>query len=329
MIRFGIIGTNFVSDWMAEAIGMTEGAEIAAVYSRGTETGNAFASKHGIPRVFTDFEEFIHWNGIDAVYIASPNFAHCGQAVAAMGAGKHVLCEKAIATNCSEFERMRKAARENQVILMEAMRPVHDPSCRILMEAMDTIGPVRRACIEYCQYSSRYDKFREGVILNAFNPEYSNAAIMDIGVYCIHYCARLFGMPDRIHAESSFLHNGMEGCGILLLNYGQMQVEIVYSKITESAFPSVIQGENGTLTIDRLSKPTKVMRIGRDGDQKDLGYLPSENNMVHEVMDFMELIRRGEWDHEYLKYSQITMKIMDEARRQTGIVFPVERDGCL
>lgn len=326
MIRFGIIGTNFVSDWMTEAIGMTEGAVAAAVYSRKEETGKAFAEKHGIDRVFTDFEEFIHWDGIDVVYIASPNFAHCRQAVAAMNSGKHVLCEKAIATNSGEFEKMREAARNNQVILMEAMRPVHDPSCRILMDAMSAIGPVRRACIEYCQYSSRYDKFKEGVILNAFNPEYSNAAIMDIGVYCIHYCVRLFGMPDRIHAESSFLHNGMEGCGILLMNYGQMQVEIVYSKITESAFPSVIQGENGTLTIDRLSKPTKVMKIARDGAQTDLGYLPSENNMVHEVMDFMELIRQGDWDHEYLKYSEITMKIMDEARRQTGIVFPVERE---
>ncbi len=325
MIRFGIVGTNFVSDWMTEAIGMTEGAVAAAVYSRKEETGKAFAAKHGIDRIFTDFEEFIHWDGIDAVYIASPNFAHCRQAVAAMNSGKHVLCEKAIATNSGEFEKMREAARNNRVILMEAMRPVHDPSCRILMDSMNTIGPVRRACIEYCQYSSRYDKFKEGVILNAFNPEYSNAAIMDIGVYCIHYCARLFGMPDRIHAESSFLHNGMEGCGILLMNYGQMQVEIVYSKITESAFPSVIQGENGTLTIDRLSKPTKVMKIARDGVQTDLGYLPSENNMVHEVMDFMELIRRGEWNHEYLKYSEITMKIMDEARRQTGIVFPVEK----
>ena len=326
MIRFGIVGTNFVSDWMTEAIGMIRGAVAAAVYSRKKETGKAFAEKHGIDRVFTDFEEFIHWDGIDAVYIASPNFAHCKQAVAAMNSGKHVLCEKAIATNFGEFEKMREAAGNNQVILMEAMRPVHDPSCRILMDAMNTIGPVRRACIEYCQYSSRYDKFKEGVILNAFNPEYSNAAIMDIGVYCIHYCVRLFGMPDRIHAESSFLHNGMEGCGILLMNYGQMQVEVVYSKITESAFPSVIQGENGTLTIDRLSKPTKVMKIARDGTQTDLDYLSSENNMVHEVMDFMELIRQGDWDHEYLKYSEITMKIMDEARRQTGIVFPVEKE---
>lgn len=321
MIRFGIIGTNFVSDWMAEAIRMTEGVESGAVYSRKEETGKAFAKKHDIPSVYTDFDAFIHSDRIDAVYVASPNAVHCRQAVAAMKAGKHVLCEKAIATDSREFLQMKEVAMENQVILMEAMRPVHDTSCKILMDQMSQIGTIRRVCMEYCQYSSRYDQFKEGVILNAFNPEYSNAAIMDIGVYCIHYCARLFGMPDKIHAESTFLYNGMEGCGILLLNYGQMQVEIVYSKITESAFPSIIQGEDAALTIDRLSRPTKMTKIYRDGRQEDLGYVPSENNMVYEVADFRDLIRAGEWNHDYLKYSEIAMAIMDEARRQTGIVF--------
>ena len=326
MIRFGIIGTNFVSDWMAEAIQMTEGVELSAVYSRGSKTGNVFASHHHIPYVYTDFEAFIHSDKIDAVYVASPNVAHCGQAVEAMNAGKHVLCEKAIATNSKEFLQMKAAAEKNNVILMEAMRPVHDISCQIVLEQMKQIGTIRRACIEYCQYSSRYDKFKEGVILHAFDPEYSNAAIMDIGVYCVHYCARLFGMPDKIHAESTFLHNGMEGCGILLLNYGQMQVEIVYSKITQSALPSIIHGEDASVTIDCLSKPTKVMKIYRDGRQEDLGYVPVTNNMVHEVADFRDIIAAGRWDHEYLKYSEITMAVMDEARRQTGIVFPVEQN---
>lgn len=324
MLRMGMIGTNFVSDWMAEAIRKTEGVELAAVYSRTQEKGDVFAKKHGIAAVYTDFETFIHSDKIDAVYVASPNAAHCEQAIRAMDAGKHVLCEKAIATNSKEFLQMKEASRRNQVILMEAMRPVHDPSCRILQEQMTKIGTIRRACIEYCQYSSRYDKFKEGTILHAFDPQYSNAAIMDIGVYCIHYCARLFGRPNKIHAESTFLHNGMEGCGILLLNYGEMQVEIVYSKITQSALPSIIQGEDASLTIDCLSKPTKVTKIYRDGTQEDLGYMPDENNMIHEVADFRDLVSVGEWNHEYLKYSEITMEVMDEARKQTGIVFPVE-----
>ncbi|MDY3250475.1 MAG: Gfo/Idh/MocA family oxidoreductase [Candidatus Choladocola sp.] len=325
MLRTGIVGTNFVSGWMAEALEQTEGITAAAVFSRKQETGAAFAEKYGIPLVFTDFDEFIHSDEIDAVYIASPNFAHCQQAVAAMDAGKHVLCEKIIATNMSEFQQMKEAAIRNKVVLLEAMRPVHDPACQILLDQMPEIGPIRRATIEYCQYSSRYDKFKDGIILNAFNPEFSNAAIMDIGVYCVHFCVRLFGMPEKIHAESSFLRNGMEGCGILLMNYGSMQVEIVYSKITESAFPSIIQGENGTLTVDKLSTPKKLTRIGRDGTTELLPYSPAENNMVYELAVFRDLAAEGKWNHEYLAFSEMTMKIIDEARHQTGIVFPADR----
>ena len=145
MVRFGMIGTNFVSDWMAEAIQMTEGVELGAVYSRAQETGEAFAKKHGIPCVYTDFEAFIHSDVIDAVYVASPNVAHCRQAVAAMNEGKHVLCEKAIATNSKEFHQMKAAAEKNNVILMEAMRPVHDTSCQIMLDQMSQIGTIRRA----------------------------------------------------------------------------------------------------------------------------------------------------------------------------------------
>lgn len=324
-MRIGIVGTNFVSGWMAEAIRMTDGVEASAVFSRKQETGESFAEKNGGMEVFTDFEDFLHSGLVDAVYIASPNAVHCGQAVAAMDAGKHVLCEKVIATNEKEFARMKEAAFRNKVVLMEAVRPVHDPACALLLEHMPEIGPVRRAAIEYCQYSSRYDKFKEGVILNAFNPEYSNAAIMDIGVYCVHFCTRLFGMPEKIHAESSFLHNGMEGSGVLLLDYGSMQAEIVYSKITESVFPSVIQGEDGTLTVDKLSAPSCVMKYGRKGGAEKLPYDPAPNNMVYELADFRRLVEEGRWDHEFLQYSEMTMKILDEARRQTGIVFPSER----
>lgn len=325
MLKIGIVGTNFVSGWMAEAIRMTPGVEAAAVCSRKQETGEAFAGANGGMEVFTDFEEFIHSELVDAVYIASPNVAHCRQAVVAMDAGKHVLCEKVIATNLKEFDQMKEAAFRNRVVLMEAVRPVHDPACGLLLSHMGEIGPVRRATIEYCQYSSRYDKFKEGTILNAFNPEFSNAAIMDIGVYCVHFCTRLFGMPEKIHAESSFLHNGMEGSGILLLDYGTMQAEIVYSKITESVFPSVIQGEDGTLTVDKLSVPTCVMKYDRKNGPSRLPYDPSPNNMVYELADFRDLVEENRYDHEYLPYSEMTMKILDEARRQTGIVFPAER----
>ncbi len=323
-LRIGVVGTNFVSDWLVEAAALLPQVTVTAVYSRGQATGDAFAQKHGIPSVFTDYEAFLADGAVDAVYIASPNFVHCAQAVAAAQAKKHILCEKVIATNSREFGRMRAAAAENGVVLLEAMRPVYDPALEVLRQALPLIGPLRRVTLEYCQYSSRYDKFLAGQVLNAFDPTLSNAAIMDIGVYCIAVCAHLFGAPKAMRAASSFLHNGFEGCGQLLLEYEGFQANISYSKISESIAPSVIQGEKGSLTIDKISMPGQIWFHPYKGEPRRLDYAPQENNMVHELAEFVRLAGAGAVEHPGLVTSAIQMVVIDEARRQTGIVFPAD-----
>lgn len=82
----------------------------------------AFAQKHGAGSWCTDLEELAEADDVDAVYIASPNSLHCGQAIQMMRHGKHVLCEKAAASNSRELEGMLAAARENRVVFLEAMR---------------------------------------------------------------------------------------------------------------------------------------------------------------------------------------------------------------
>ena len=90
VLKIGMIGTNFISDDFCEAAAQVPGAELFAVYSRKQETGDAFAAKHNIPRVYTDYDEFLD-SGLDAVYVASPNFAHCSQTLKALDHKKHVL----------------------------------------------------------------------------------------------------------------------------------------------------------------------------------------------------------------------------------------------
>ncbi|MBQ7312200.1 MAG: Gfo/Idh/MocA family oxidoreductase, partial [Clostridia bacterium] len=211
-LKLGIIGTNFVVDWLCDAVDSSEGIVNHAVYSRTSERGNEFAAKHSIPNVYTDMEEFLS-SDIDAVYIASPNFLHGPQAIAAMNHGKHVLVEKPAALSAAEFDEMLACAKANNVVLIEAMRPAHDEALADIREAMTDIGPIRRAVLEFCQYSSRYDKFRAGEVMNAFNPALGNAAVMDIGVYALEVCVLLFGAPKEIISRSVILENGFEGMG--------------------------------------------------------------------------------------------------------------------
>lgn len=325
-IKIGIIGTNFISDDFCNAAVKVPGAVLRAVYSRKEETGAAFAERHSIPEVFTDYKKFLS-SDIDAVYVASPNFIHCSQTIMALEHKKHVLCEKVMAVNEAEVRSMIDCARRNQVVLLEAMRPDFDPAFDIVEQNLNRIGRLRRATFEFCQYSSRYDKFREGIVMNAFDPTLGNAAVMDIGVYCIHSLVRLFGMPQEIQAFSTKLSNDFDGSGIVLMKYETMIAEAVYSKISVSVNPSVIQGEDGSILIDYISKPEKICLQLREGardtlegaGREILPFIPADNNMIYEIQEFIKLINENNIAHKYLQYSLDTIRVIDEVRRQTCI----------
>ncbi|MBQ3179237.1 MAG: Gfo/Idh/MocA family oxidoreductase [Clostridia bacterium] len=325
-LKIGVIGSNFVSDWLCQAVQETGEFTLAAMYSRKQETGEAFAAKYSIPLVYTDMEAFLS-SDLDAVYIATPNFCHAPQAIDALKHGKHVLCEKPIATSLAEWREMEKAAVDNDRVLLEAMRPAFDPAIRTVKENLPKLGTIRRAVFEYCQYSSRYDKFKAGEILNAFNPALGNAAIMDIGVYAVHVCAMLFGRPLSVSSQSVMLCNGMEGMGTIIMPYegetaGEgFQAQVVYAKIIDSVNPSVITGENGSILIDKLSQPGLVTLKLRGQDSQVLFTKETDNNMIYQVRAFAELIRNHDIDHAYKKVSAIEMEILDAVREQNGIVF--------
>ena len=89
--------------------------------------------------MYTDYELFLE-SDLDAVYIATPTYAHCPQTLKALEHGKHVLCEKIMAVNANEAEQMIECAKKNQVILLEAMRPAFDPAYQLIMENLPKIG---------------------------------------------------------------------------------------------------------------------------------------------------------------------------------------------
>lgn len=196
-VRFGVVGTNFITDWVIAGARLDERFELVAVYSRKQETADAFAAKHQIPYTFISLEEMAKSPLIDAVYIASPNFLHAEQSILCMKHGKHVLCEKPFASNAWEVRGMIAASAKYDVTLMEAMKPTLTPNFRSVRENLGRLGTIRRYFSCYCQYSSRYDKFKEGVVLNAFRPELSNGAMMDIGIYTVYPMVVLFGRPKR------------------------------------------------------------------------------------------------------------------------------------
>ena len=316
--RFAVVGTNFISDNFVDAANASGVAEISAVFSRKFDTGRHFAEKHGINKVYTDYGEMLSDGNIDAIYVASPTFCHYTHSLSAIRAGKHILCEKMICTSTEELEELRGEAVRHGVTLLEAMRPDFDPAYDLLRENLTKIGKIRRATLEFCQYSSRYDRFLAGEVLNAFNPKMKNSALADIGIYPLHLAHVIFGVPSEIHASSVFLRNGFEGAGNITLEYDGALVSIVYSKISDSVNSSVIEGERGSILIDKISAPRRITLCPRCEPQKVVWEDSVPNNMLFEVIAFASMIEGTASPEPYLDISAMTLRTVEEAYRQTG-----------
>ncbi|GIP33320.1 Gfo/Idh/MocA family protein [Paenibacillus sp. J2TS4] len=326
MIRFAVIGTNWITDSFIQAARETGQVELTAVYSRTEARAKEFAAKHDIPNLYTDLEKMVASDEFDAVYIASPTSFHAEQAILCMNHRKHVLCEKPIASHANETKKMIETAAKNNVLLMEALKSTLLPNFRAIQDNLHKIGPIRRYFASYCQYSSRYDAFKQGTVLNAFNPVFSNGSLMDLGVYCIYPMVVLFGMPELIKANAIMLDSGVDGEGSLLLKYKEMDAVIMYSKITNSHLSTEIQGENGTIVIDKINEPGKVEIRYRDGSLDDITQVQTGNTMKYEVQEFVRLLTDVKLESAVNSHahSLSVMKITDEARRQIGLVFPAD-----
>ncbi|MNW55789.1 putative oxidoreductase YvaA [compost metagenome] len=299
---------------------------LTAVYSRTEETGRDFAAKYQDVDVYTNLEEMVSGDKVDAVYIASPNSFHMEQAVACMNHGKHVLCEKPLASNAFETKKMIEVAKANNVLLMEAMKSTLMPNFRVIKNNLYKLGRIRRYFASYCQYSSRYDAFLGGTVLNAFNPAFSNGALMDLGTYCLYPMVTLFGKPDSIQATGIKLSSGVDGEGSIVMGYENMDAVVMYSKIADSYVPAEIQGENGTLVIDKINQPYDVKIYYRDGTIEDLRQPQMQESMFYEAREFIELVQTGKRECTVNTHdnSLAVAEIMEEARRQIGVKYPAD-----
>ena len=328
VVRFGIIGTNTISHtFMAGALQL-EDFSLTAVYSRKEETGKVFGDKYGVKNIFTDLDELAKSDLIDAVYIASPNSLHYSQAISFLRNGKHVLCEKAFATNFREAEDMINTARANNVLIMEAMRSTVVPNFLAIKENLYKLGTIRRALFSKCQYSSRYDSYKVGVVMNAFKRELSNGALMDIGVYCIHPAIELFGSPKGVIASSQFLASGVDAQGTAILKYENMDAVMLYSKVSDSHLPCEIQGENGVLISSDIYDFNNVAIRYRDGNEEVISKPQEMDNICYEIDEFIKLVQQGKTESQLNSYERTltVIKVMDEIRKQIGLVFPADEN---
>ncbi len=323
MINFAIIGTNWISEKFVQAAHETQLMKLTAVYSRTAETAQQFATSYGADSIFNDLTALANSDSIEAVYIASPNSLHCQQAILMMNHGKHVICEKPLASNADEAKMMFEVAEKNNVLLFEAYKTEYLPNFRAIKDKLASLGKIHKVHFNYCQYSSRYQKYLDGLNPNTFNPDFSNGSIVDIGYYCVAAAVSLFGEPQNIMAQAHLLDSGVDAHGCVIFTYPEFSLQISHSKVSNSYAVSEIQGEEGSILIEHIAEFPRFTIQYRNGEQQSVCLSQYQNSMYYEVKAFAEHIRQGA---PYDNHNALTTaRILTEIRAQTGVVFAADQ----
>lgn len=321
MIRMAVIGRGWIVEKWMDAAKRSGNVEVAAAYSRKLEDARAFAQANGAKLWFDSLEALCACDAVDGVYIASPIFMHARQSMQLLRAGKHVLVEKPMTVSHANALQMFEAAEANHVVLMEGLRNVHTAYMQTIRANLSKLGTLRKARLSYCQYSSKFDAYKAGQMPNTFNAALGNGALMDLGVYLVGGMVYLFGMPQSLSGHSSFLGD-WEGSGTLLADYGALQVELSYSKISQSVIPSEIQGEAGTMVIEHFADGGRLYIRYRNGEIEELEGCAPGISLDAETRDFFAMLRGTPQKCDWKALSLNTAKLMEEARALLGIQFP-------
>lgn len=323
MIRYATIGRGVIADQFIAGARLSGEFTLAAVYSREEKTGREFAQKHGCDTVYTDLSALAADEDIEAVYIASPNSCHVPQSEQMLRAGKHVICEKPIATSAAEYRRLKALADTRGLVYMEAIIPLYVKGRAAIKEALAAIGNIASARLDFAQLTSRYEALQRGEQVNIFDMSLAAGTLMDLGVYCVYAAVDLLGMPQNITATAAYLPNGADSGGTALFDYGTFSAALTYTKVGHSAIGSEITGDHGTLIIERIGLYVGAYLVQNGVKTPLFQDEPKEQLMCCEAAAFAAFIR-GENGEEYARASEFAVGVhtcMDTIKQKAGIVY--------
>ncbi|KAF2658681.1 oxidoreductase-like protein [Lophiostoma macrostomum CBS 122681] len=342
-IPFAIIGTSWITHDYVKCAQATSKFSLRGVYSRTLDSAKDFASRYQSSTndvaLFDSLDKLAADPSISTVYIASPNSLHYTHAHAMLSAGKHVILEKPSTCTSAELTSLFTLAYAQNLILVEAWRHVHETNFLALKAALPNVGRLLGANVNFCQFSSRYDRVLAGETPNVFNLDFGAGALTDLGCYCVAFAVELFGSPVSAQYFPVRIATGADGGGTLLMHYEEegrtFTVTIVFSKMFFSTAPCEVFGERGTLVVPTVTDIERVefvdprVRVGEQGRVTQLGgeKVPFEYNLREEaeVHGSMILERDVEAMRRWEGHSRSVLKVTEGVRRDNGLLFPVER----
>ena len=321
-LRWGIASTGGIAHSMATALQTLPDAQVVAVGSRSQEGADRFAAEFGIAHAHPSHEALCADPAVDIVYVASPHSEHHAMTIAALDAGKHVVCEKAFALNTVEAREMIDAARRNDRFLMEAMwtwfiPAVIEVKARI---AAGQIGSVISVDADFSIHVTNPDGRHRRADL-------AGGALLDLGIYPLTFpCFVLGEYPDTVQAVGRLTDDGVDATVGGVASFPGGAISTFRTSLDGfSGLGARIVGTKGRIDVKPPFWFASAFTVHRtDGESESVEM--SNDGLAHEATHVMERIRAGhhESDVVTLDSSLQTMRLLDDVRAQVGVVYPSE-----
>jgi predicted dehydrogenase len=198
-LRIGVLGAARIApNALIKPAAAREDVVVASVAARDRTRATAYAATHGIPTVHDSYDALLADQSLDAVYNPLPNGLHGRWTMAALAAGKHVLCEKPFTANADEAEVVADAARRSGLVVMEAFHYRYHPVALRMLEIVTSgqLGALRHVEASFCFPLPRFQDIR-------YRFDLAGGALMDAGCYAVHMVRLLGGgEPDVVSAKA-------------------------------------------------------------------------------------------------------------------------------
>ena len=322
--KWGIIGTGGIARAFSNDIGFLSDHVIAAVGSRSLENAESFVKTIPGAKAHGSYDALINDSDIDAIYVATPHPSHKENVIAALNAGKPVLCEKPFAVNAAEAREMVAAAKANDVALMEAMWARFLPHYAKIREivASGVLGHITTIHADHGQ------RLADQKIARLVEPSLAGGALLDLGIYPISFAHMILGVPESITSTAVFTDKGVDAQTSMILDYANgAQAVLNTTMIVQTPCTAVIAGLNGYLEVNRtFYNPTSMRLTLFDGTITEYPSNYKGHGLREQAVEFARVVKSGAKESPILRWQDTIaiMEIMDTVRSHIGLKYPFE-----
>ncbi|MFQ3618784.1 MAG: Gfo/Idh/MocA family oxidoreductase [Cyanobacteriota bacterium] len=331
-IRWGILGTGYISRAFAAGLRPLPEAQLVAIASRTLSSAQQFAREFEVARVYGSYEELVQDAEVDVVYIGTPNSRHHEDCLLCLGAGKPVLCEKPFALNAREAGEVIEFARKQHLFCMEAMWMRFLPLVQRVRQMIQS-GAIGEVCTLTADfgYPAAFDPSSR-----LFSRELGGGALLDRGVYLLSLAYFLLGEPERVVGEAAIASTGVDEQSSYLLKYAGGPLAMLSANLrTHTGNEAVIIGTRGQIRIHApFYKPhqlsiTTFAAVG-DGSSQGSGRVSESASYTKRSSSLKQKVASAVRDHSLLQrlYLQFGDPFLKRLRQPTKIILePYEGNG--